>query len=59
MKKLRLHLLIVFSFIGFKIKIYGFKIENYFQQKAVIYAQNSGQIPTNPQVNNPINPKTD
>lgn len=59
MKKLKLHLLIVLSFIGFKIKLFGFKIENYFQQKALIYAHTSGQIPTNPEVNNPINPKTD
>ena len=59
MEKLKLHLLILLSFIGFKIKLFGFKIENHFQQKALIYAHNSGQIPNNPEVNNPINPKTD
>lgn len=59
MKKIILHLLIVLSFIGFKLKLLGFKIENYFQRKALNYAHFSGQIPTNPEVNNPMNPKTD
>ena len=58
MKKIKLHLLIVLSFIGFKIKLLGFKIENYFQQKALTYALSSRQIPHSPEVNNPINPKT-
>lgn len=57
MKKIILHFLILLSFIGFKLKHYGFKIELYFKNKSLNYAIKSGQIPIEPEVNNPNNPQ--
>ena len=57
MKKIILHALILLSFIGFKLKYYGYKIELYFKNKSLNYAIKSGQIPIEPEVNNPNNPQ--
>ena len=57
MKKIILHALILLSFIGFKLKYYGYKIELYYKNKSLNYAIKSGQIPIQPKENNPNNPQ--
>ena len=45
------------SFTGFKLKYYGYKIELFFKNKSLNYAIKSGQIPIQPEENNPNNPQ--
>ena len=57
MKKIILHAFIYLSFIGFKLKLYGYKLELFFKNKTLNYAIRTGLIPIEPEVNNPNNPQ--